>query len=380
MRRLLRMVDLRRSVGGRGKKSSPPIFSHEFVIQNHGDIMSCVVMLIVMGLFFQVTTPFATVFIIPQYNETVETSVATAPQSYFGVGPKDFFAIFFYAVGWIVVHAILQEHIFDKLQRKLRLSKSKMSKFAESGQLAVFAIYSVIHSGCILHDLLLFTDLTKLWVGYPDTHRLLTLHTKLFFIFQIAYWIHQFPEYYFQKVRKEDIRSRTVYSVVFLVFITTGYFLNFNRLTTTLLFFEYTSQAIFHTTRLFYFSEKWNIARTGFKIWNVVFVIVRLVSAVITVLTLWYGYRTIEVPYIDIVTGNYNTAFIRLNSMLCILTLQLFMLFNFVKFHLRRIREKRSRQKVEKQARVQPKKKKPITEEVQNSLEADQRNNKKKTN
>uniref|UniRef100_A0A0N5AF35 TLC domain-containing protein n=1 Tax=Syphacia muris TaxID=451379 RepID=A0A0N5AF35_9BILA len=364
------MVDLRRSVGGRGKKSSPPIFSHEFIIQNHGDIMSCVVMLIVMGLFFQITTPLATIFIVPQYNETIENTVSGLPQSFFGVGSKDLFAILFYAVGWIVIHAILQEHIFDKLQRKLHMSKSKMSKFAESGQLAFFAIYSVIHSGnlflgrYILHDLLLYTDITKLWVGYPETHRLLTLHTKLFFIFQIAYWIHQFPEYYFQKVRKEDMRSRTTYSIIFLLFITVGYFLNFNRLTMTLLFLEYISQAIFHTTRLFYFAEKWNIARTGFKIWNVVFMIVRLASAVITVLTLWYGHRTIEVPYIDIASGNYNTAFIRLNSMLCILALQLFMLFNFVKFHLRRIRERRSRQRVEKQPRLQPKKKKPITDEV----------------
>lgn len=48
------MVDSRRSVGSRGKKSSPPVFSHDFVIQNHGDIMSCIVMFIVMGLFFQV--------------------------------------------------------------------------------------------------------------------------------------------------------------------------------------------------------------------------------------------------------------------------------------------------------------------------------------
>lgn len=42
----------------KGRKSSnknPPIFSHEFVIQNHGDIVSCVAMIFVTGLMMQVS-------------------------------------------------------------------------------------------------------------------------------------------------------------------------------------------------------------------------------------------------------------------------------------------------------------------------------------
>lgn len=49
-----------------------------------------------------------------------------------------------------------------------------------------------------------------------------------------------------------------------------------------------------------------------FKIWNAVFVLVRLASAVIAVLTLWYGLRSNETPYMDPANGNFNTAFIRL--------------------------------------------------------------------
>ncbi len=33
---------------------NPPILSHEFVIQNHADIVSCVAMLFVIGLMVQV--------------------------------------------------------------------------------------------------------------------------------------------------------------------------------------------------------------------------------------------------------------------------------------------------------------------------------------
>lgn len=40
---------------GRKSNKSPPIFSHEFVIQNHADIVSCVVMVFLVGLMVQVS-------------------------------------------------------------------------------------------------------------------------------------------------------------------------------------------------------------------------------------------------------------------------------------------------------------------------------------
>ncbi|VDN33988.1 unnamed protein product [Gongylonema pulchrum] len=237
------MVELRRSMGGRGKKASPPFLSHEFIIQNHGDIMSCILMVVVVGLLFQGTSAFASIFIVPQYNDTFPLTADSEPQLYYRTGIKDVATIVFYAVGWITVHAILQEYVLDKLQRKLHLSKTKMSKFAESGQLFVFALYSVLHSGklfikfykqtrlsrCagiasyIMHDLRMHIDLTKLWIGYPEIHRHMTLHLKLFFIFQIAYWLHQFPEFYFQKTRKDEMQPRTLYSLIFLFFTVVAY-------------------------------------------------------------------------------------------------------------------------------------------------------------
>ena len=41
------------------KKSSknPPVLSHEFVLQNHADIVSCVAMLFLLGLMFEVSPP-----------------------------------------------------------------------------------------------------------------------------------------------------------------------------------------------------------------------------------------------------------------------------------------------------------------------------------
>lgn len=40
---------------GRKSNKNPPIFSHEFVIQNHADIVSCVVMVFLVGLMVQVS-------------------------------------------------------------------------------------------------------------------------------------------------------------------------------------------------------------------------------------------------------------------------------------------------------------------------------------
>lgn len=46
-------------IKGRKAASSknPPILSHEFVIVNHADIVSCVAMVIVIGLMVQVSRP-----------------------------------------------------------------------------------------------------------------------------------------------------------------------------------------------------------------------------------------------------------------------------------------------------------------------------------
>uniref|UniRef100_A0A8B9GVF0 Uncharacterized protein n=1 Tax=Astyanax mexicanus TaxID=7994 RepID=A0A8B9GVF0_ASTMX len=42
-------------MGFRKKNKSPPVLSHEFVIQNHADMVSCVAMIILLGLMFEVS-------------------------------------------------------------------------------------------------------------------------------------------------------------------------------------------------------------------------------------------------------------------------------------------------------------------------------------
>jgi translocating chain-associated membrane protein 1 len=137
---------------------------------------------------------------------------------------RDVGAFFFYTIVWITVHCIIQEYIVDKIQRRLHMSRSRLARFSESAQLAPFSLYSLGHAGYILYEMGLQKDFSLLWVGYPEAHRYFSLSYKLFFILQISFWIHQFPEFYFQKLRKEEMRERTVYSTLFLGFVTAAYF------------------------------------------------------------------------------------------------------------------------------------------------------------
>ena len=45
----------------RKKPKNPPVMSHEFVIQNHADILACVAIVIVLGLVSEVSSKNLTV-------------------------------------------------------------------------------------------------------------------------------------------------------------------------------------------------------------------------------------------------------------------------------------------------------------------------------
>merc|ERR1711983_456203 len=192
----------------RKSSKNPPIFSHEFVIQNHADIVACVAMVFVVGLMFQVSSPLASLFIALHHNVTVPVEVQAGQiqdVTYYAAGIKDFPAIFFYLLIAIVMHQIIQEYLLDRVNRKLHLSKIKHAKFNESGQLLSFYIVSLLWAGDIIMRENLFS-IRQLWEGYP--HNQMTFMFKFFYIVQIAYWLHVYPELYFQKVKREDMPAQ----------------------------------------------------------------------------------------------------------------------------------------------------------------------------
>jgi translocating chain-associated membrane protein 1 len=335
-----------RRFGSRKQNKSPPVLSHEFIIQNHADIMSCVAMVFVVGLMLKATSPVAAVFVTLQHNTTALDEASRREEhrgamywSYVA-GAKDLATIFFYSIMCVVVHAVLQEYVLDKVKNRLHLSKTKTSKFSESGQLAAFYAFSVAAAFYIISNTNVDTSSIKvLWENYPEEHRVMSFFLKVYYIVQLAYWLHNYPEFYFQKVKRDEMRFRAVYTTLYLVFIAAAYFLNFTRVTLLLLSVHYAAEAVYHVARIAHFTERVQVSRPLWKAWMAAFGLARLLSVILAVITFWYGLRLTEAPRIDPATGNYNTAFIRLNCLLAVCGVQIWLGWNFICAWLRRARE-----------------------------------------
>ncbi|KAK7086723.1 Translocating chain-associated membrane protein [Halocaridina rubra] len=356
--------------GIRKSNKNPPFFSHEFVIQNHADIVSCVAMVFVLGLMFQYTSPLASVFIAVQHNSS-DIETAEAPMT-FTNGSRDVASVFFYCLIAIVMHAIIQEYVLDKINRKLHLSKVKHSKFNESGQLLIFTAVSAAWGVNILINDHMISDITSLWAEYPNGHAQMSFMLKFFFIIQLSYWLHCYPELYFQKTKRDEIAGRVQHATLYLLFCLAAYILNFTHVGLVLLCLRFVEEAILHVCRLLYFAERNAAASTGFRVWNVVFVVSRLASIIVAILTFHYGLATNEDQTLDVATGNFNTPLIRLNALAAVCLFQAWMMWNFIHFHLRKLREKQAEATAVKKKLVEKKpQKKSKKEDSKRSSEED---------
>jgi len=371
----------------RKSTKNPPMLSHEFVIQNHADIVACVAMVFVVGLMFQVSSPLASLFIALHHN--VSVPMETLPGQiqdviHYTAGAKDLPAIFFYLLIAIVMHQIIQEYLLDRVNRKFHMSKVKHAKFNESGQLLSFYIVSLLWAGDIIMRENLFS-IRQLWEGYP--HSQMTFMFKFFFIVQLAYWLHIFPELYFQKVKQEDMPPRIQYATLYLLFIGGAYFFSYTRVALCLLVLQYFTETVFHTSRLLSYAEKTDIARPLYRLHDVLFVLSRLGSITLAVLTFWHGLaKALEAEQvIDWQNGTFNTPMFRITALVSICVLQAFLMMNFITFQLKKRREdailalsmpgaknKKSQQEMAKKRKEKPKKESMEDEDENELPEADQ--------
>jgi len=276
---------------------------------------------------FQTTQPMASIFIAMHHNATPVEELTYGQEMTYTTGLKDICAVFFYTLISIVVHAVIQEYILDKIKTKLHLSKVKQSKFNESGQLLIFYAAAVLWGGDMIFREGLLFNVSALWRDYPNVA--MTFLFKFFFIIQIAYWLHSYPELYFQKVKREDMPARITYATIYLVTVAAAYVMNFTRLALCLLVLHYVSETVYHVARLIHFTDKPQLAAKVFSFWNILFVVTRLASIILSVLTFWYG-----------LAGNESASFVvRVTSLAVVVSLQGYMLQRFLTFHLGRRRE-----------------------------------------
>lgn len=371
----------------RKSTKNPPMLSHEFVIQNHADIVACVAMVFVVGLMFQVSSPLASLFIALHHNVSVPMEVLPGQIQdvvHYTAGAKDLPAIFFYLLIAIVMHQIIQEYLLDRVNRKLHMSKVKHTKFNESGQLLSFYIVSLLWAGDIIMRENLFS-IRQLWEGYP--HSQMTFMFKFFFIVQLAYWLHIFPELYFQKVKQEDMPPRIQYATLYLLFIGGAYLFSYTRVALCLLVLQYFTETIFHASRLLSYADKTDIARPLYRFHDVLFVLSRLGSITLAVLTFWHGLA--KAPEAEQVinwqNGTFNTPMFRITALVSICVLQAFLMMNFITFQLKKRREdaalalsmpgakNKKTQQEKAKARKEKPKKESVEDEDENELpEADQ--------
>ncbi|CAH0390891.1 unnamed protein product [Bemisia tabaci] len=321
---------------------NPPILSHEFVIQNHADIFSCVAMVFIIGLMVQATSPLAYMFIGLSHNASAEVGPDAKPLDngpiLYTYGWKDACVVFFYFLIIIILHAIWQEYILDKVTRKLHLSKLKHNKFNESGQLAVFYLLSFLWGLDIIVKENLIFNISSLWEGYP--HSRMGFSTKFFFLSQIAYWLHCYPELYFQKTKREEMGKRIRYATAGLVFSAAAYFLNFNRVGICLLMLHHLSEGFFHVARLIDFCDKEEKgSKVGYLVSNVVFVLARLGSFILSFLTFWYGLALSDNQVLDLGSGNFNIPPVRLGALVSVGIVQGYLMFHFITDQLKQFRE-----------------------------------------
>ncbi|XP_033220163.1 translocating chain-associated membrane protein 1 [Belonocnema kinseyi] len=342
----------------KGRKSSnknPPILSHEFIIQNHADIVSCVAMVFVVGLMVQVTSPWAYTFIALQHNVTTTSPENPTLPIKYTTGWKDACAVFFYFLITIVMHAVVQEYIFDKLSKRLHLSKSKHSKFNESCQLITFFVLSAIWGIDIIMRDNLVVNFKSLWEDYPGA---MSFSLKLFFIGQLAYWLHCYPELYFQRAKKEELLPRIVLASIGLFFCTGAYVLNFQHVGVILLVLSYLGDAVQHGARLIHFvSQNEKSTRLAFMVANTAFILARVASVGLSGLVFFYGLGQIERSF-DYATGKFNIPAVQFSALGAILLFQAYLLYHFMKRQIRYAREnKTSIVSKSKSSKLRPKKK-----------------------
>lgn len=77
----------------------------------------------------------------------------------------------------------------------------------------------------------------------------------------------------------------------------------------------------------------------GYMASNVIFVLTRLGSIILSVLTFWYGLSLSENQGLSVSAGNFNIPAVRLAALVAVCLLQAYLMFHFITDQLRQLRE-----------------------------------------
>lgn len=238
------------------------------------------------------------------------------------------------------------------------MSKFKLSRFNESGQLVVFYAISWLWGLEVIIRENYLSQVSKLWDEFPN-HPMGFLH-KMFFIIQLAYYLHMLPELYFQKIKKEDQQPKIIHAIVGFSIIGVGYMLGLQRAAIVLLSLHYFSEFVSHAFLLadiFDRDEKFSRLRI---VNNLFFIITRFGTMVLAFLVLYYG------------IGNTEQSSRGLIGLGLVFALQGYLIFQFLTELLKSKRQETESQKLAAKASKSPVKSKKERKKESDLPEADQ--------
>jgi len=81
------------------------------------------------------------------------------------------------------------------------------------------------------------------------------------------------------------------------------------------------------------------IKNQSFNIYNVLFVIARLAASILSIFVFWFGLKSSNVSSVNFEEGNFNTGLVRMAVLSSILVFQAWMMWNFILFQFKKLRE-----------------------------------------
>ncbi|KAF6307354.1 translocation associated membrane protein 1 like 1 [Rhinolophus ferrumequinum] len=315
------------------KKSAknPPLLSHEFVLQNHADLVACVGMFFVLGLLFEGTAEASIAFLTLQHGVPAAPDARAPPRLLYRYGARDLATVFFYTLVAVIVHATLQEYVLDPVTRRLQLPKAKQSRFNEAGQFGAFYLVSCAWGTWVLAAEGCLEEPARLWRAPP--RRTMTFHVKFFYVAQLAYWFHAVPELYFQRTRKQAVPQQLVYIGLHLFHIAGAYLLYLNHLGLLLLTVHYCVELLTHLCDLFSLGDRKQ--QRGLSLWAVVYILGRLGTLVVSVLTVCFHLAGGQARHPD-AAGNVNVLAAEIAVLLSSCTIQAYITWNLFSVQLQR--------------------------------------------
>ncbi|KAI3383102.1 hypothetical protein SNEBB_006677 [Seison nebaliae] len=331
------MVNMRRRQNSGTK--NPPILSYEFVVQNRADILSVFCLIIVAGSVFKPLQPISSTFITLKSNIT---EIQQYPnETLYTFGRSDIFSIIFYTVFGIIFHAVIQEYMLDKTLKKIKFSKTKSAMYNVAGHLVTYHLISVFLTVYLLSQSNVHLNFAQVWKSYPEP---MNMFTKIFFLIQIAYWLHWIPEVFLSKLKYEVGFYVVVESILNICCFLAAYISFFHKYFMILWTLHSIGQFVYYVSILCEYSIAANnngkhlqrsISNWIENIKTPINVIIRLLTVVFTIVVFGRGLTMTEKQQLEEVEGhdeirdripNFNKFNVRMFIMATVCFVQLYLL------------------------------------------------------